>query len=131
MCGQIVQQKPTVEDRQSIPIVVPAATFRNGAGQRLTSNDLDRYTGIMPVQIAGTQYFSAAELAKALGVSRQTFWRWGSDGKIPPGQRYRNKQLVFTQAEFDAIRDYAHRIEPVSKKPATEPVREPNVAEAP
>ena len=85
----------------------------------------------MPVHIAGTEYFSAAEIAKALGVSRQTLWRWGTDGKIPAGQRYRNKQLVFTHAELEAIRDYAQRIEPVAKKHATEPVREPNVAEGP
>lgn len=70
----------------------------------------------MPVEIAGAEYFAAAEVAKALGVTRQTVWRWGADGRIPAGHRYRDRQLVFTRTEFDEIRKFADRIEPVSRK---------------
>jgi Helix-turn-helix domain len=69
----------------------------------------------MPVQILGAAYFLAAEVARDLRVSRQTLWRWRTEGRIPAGHRYRDRQVVFTQGEFDEIRAFAHRIEPVEK----------------
>jgi DNA-binding transcriptional MerR regulator len=66
----------------------------------------------MPVQIKGAAYHSANEVAQLAGVSRQTLWRWRTEGAVPPGRRYRNSQLLFTEAELAAIRDFADRIEP-------------------
>ena len=67
----------------------------------------------MPIEIDGVTYFSAADVTEHIGVARQTLWRWRHAGKIPPGRRYRDRHIVFTAAEFQTIRDYAHRLEPL------------------
>jgi predicted site-specific integrase-resolvase len=66
------------------------------------------------VKIAGTIYVYAADVAKHVGVSRTTLWRWRHEGKIPPGRRYRNGLLLFTFAEVDMVRKYADKVEPVA-----------------
>lgn len=71
----------------------------------------------MPVEIGGSLYFSATEVAKDVGVSRSTLWRWRQNRKIPVGQRYRGRQVLFSQAELDAVREYAQRIEPIQLGP--------------
>ncbi len=48
------------------------------------------------------------------GVTRQTLWRWRQDGKVPAGRKYRDKQVVFTSAESEQIREYAQRLEPIA-----------------
>jgi predicted DNA-binding transcriptional regulator AlpA len=68
----------------------------------------------MPLQINGAEYFSAAEVADGVGVSRVTLWRWRQDGRIPRGNRLRGRQVLFTKGEVEAIRDYALRVEPIS-----------------
>lgn len=65
--------------------------------------------------IDGVTYFSAAEVARVAGVTRQTLWRWRQDGKVPSGRKYRDKQVVFTKAESELIREYAHRLEPIAR----------------
>jgi predicted DNA-binding transcriptional regulator AlpA len=67
----------------------------------------------MPLNIEGVDYYLATEVAKSLGVSRQTLWRWRSDKKIPQGNLLRGKRLIFTRGEWDAIREFAHRVEPI------------------
>ncbi len=67
----------------------------------------------MPVLIGQMRYFSAAEIANELGVSRTTFWRWRSDGSIPGGRRYRGGRVVFTEEEVEEIRAFANRLEPI------------------
>ena len=69
---------------------------------------------LMPVKIQGETYYSSADVSHEIGVSRQTFWRWRQDGKVPLGRKYRDRQLLFTAAEFDRVREYAHRLEPVA-----------------
>jgi predicted DNA-binding transcriptional regulator AlpA len=74
--------------------------------------------GNMPVLIDGTKYYSAAEIAKDLGISRSTFWRWRglSEENLPVGRRYRGgKMVLFTEAEVEAIRGFANRLEPVQR----------------
>jgi hypothetical protein len=66
----------------------------------------------MTIEIEGVSYFSAADVQKELGTTRQTLWRWRKEAKIPQGRRYRDRQIVFTGAEVQAIRDYANRLAP-------------------
>lgn len=68
----------------------------------------------MVKEIDGTQFFGAKEVAEAAGVSRQTLWRWRRAGKIPAGYRFRNGQVLYTDAEREQIRDYANHLEPLS-----------------
>src|SRR5262249_53033474 len=51
---------------------------------------------LMPVMIEGKRYYSAAEIAKTLGISRTTFWRWRrsrTEANIPVGRRYRGGKM--------------------------------------
>ncbi|MGE0490455.1 MAG: helix-turn-helix transcriptional regulator [Vulcanimicrobiota bacterium] len=68
----------------------------------------------MPVKVNGDQFFRLGEVAEAVGVCRQTLWRWRQDGKIPEGRRYREKQLLYTHEELEAVREFANRMEPAS-----------------
>jgi hypothetical protein len=68
--------------------------------------------GFMPIQIEGVEYFTAADIYRELGVARQTLWRWRKTAKIPLGRRYRDRLVVFTREEVDAIREYSNRLEP-------------------
>ena len=65
------------------------------------------------LSIEGISYFTAAQVARVAGVSRQTLWRWRQDGKVPTGRRYRDNQILFTTTEADRIRDYANRLVPL------------------
>ncbi len=59
----------------------------------------------------GIDYYTTAEVIKNLSISRQTLWRWRSESKVPPGRKYRDKQVVFTQSEYKLIQEFANRIE--------------------
>ena len=67
----------------------------------------------MPLKIKGVEYYPVAEVAESLGISRVTLWRWRHDGKIPRGLRLRGRQVIFTRAHLDAIREFALRVEPI------------------
>lgn len=69
----------------------------------------------MPLDIEGTKCYPASEAAAEVGVSRQTLWRWRRQGKIPLGHRFRDGQVVFTEPEFEAVKQHAYRIEPLSE----------------
>lgn len=66
----------------------------------------------MPIPIDGAVCFTVNEVADGLGISRQTFWRWRREGKVPIGRKYRDRLRIFTQAEIEQIREYANRVEP-------------------
>lgn len=66
----------------------------------------------MPIEIDGAEYFTAGDIQREVGVVRQTLWRWRRARVIPQGLRYRNKTIVFTRAEVEAIRQYSNRLEP-------------------
>ena len=65
------------------------------------------------VRIAGATYLSVSQVAKEIGVSRTTLWRWRHEGKIPLGRRYRNGLILFSAAEVGLVREYADRLEPI------------------
>jgi len=65
------------------------------------------------VEIDGIRYVSASQITEELGITRQTLWRWRSEGKIPPGHKFRNSRILFTPSEAEAIRRHALRLEPL------------------
>jgi len=72
----------------------------------------------MPLKIDGVTYYTAADIHRNVGVARQTLWRWRKTRKIPQGRRYRDRQVLFTEEEVEAIREYANRLEPVEPNEA-------------
>jgi len=70
------------------------------------------------VVVEGVSYVPAADLARELGVTRQTIWRWRTEGKIPAGHRFRNGRVLFSSTEADAVRRFARQIEPLDRTPA-------------
>jgi hypothetical protein len=67
----------------------------------------------MPIQLNGRPYFAVNEVLADTGVSRQTLWRWRQDGKVPLGHRFRDRQVLFDEDDFQAIRAYATHVEPL------------------
>jgi predicted DNA-binding transcriptional regulator AlpA len=67
----------------------------------------------MPIEIEGVRYLTRTELLDELAVTRQTLWRWQREGKIPTGQRYRGRLVVFGPGEVEVIREFANRLEPI------------------
>ena len=65
------------------------------------------------IEIDGVIYTSATEVAEKIGVTRQTLWRWRSEGKIPQGHRFRDRQVLFTESEVASVRRFAFRIQPI------------------
>ena len=66
----------------------------------------------MSLSVEGITYYTMKDIVSQLSVSRQTLWRWRREGKIPQGQLFRDKQLLFTKLEFGQIEAFANRIEP-------------------
>ena len=66
----------------------------------------------MPLEIAGAEYVTTAEVCRLVGISRQTLWRWRQDARIPTGRRFRGQRLVFSSDEVEQIRRYASLLEP-------------------
>lgn len=68
------------------------------------------------IKIHGVNYFLATDIIKEIGVTRQTFWRWRHEGKIPVGHRFRNGRILFISAEVESIRQFANRIDPIEQE---------------
>ena len=67
----------------------------------------------MSLVLEGVEYYTMKDAVCLLSVSRQTIWRWRRDRKIPQGQLFRQKHLLFTSSEFRQIAAFANRLEPV------------------
>jgi transposase-like protein len=65
----------------------------------------------MPYFFSGEKLFTATEVAKDVGVVRQTLWRWRRQGRIPLGRRYRDHEILYTCDELDSIRQFSNRLE--------------------
>ena len=89
---------------------VTECTMPRGASSKAQNVSME------PVQIDGIAYFSATDLTAALGISRQTLWRWRRAGKIPLGHRFRDGQTFFTKEEVEEIKGFASRIEPIGER---------------
>ena len=76
---------------------------------------------LKPVEVDGVTYYSASEVVRAAGISRQSLWRWRTGGKVPPGRRYRDHQILFTTRELEQVKEYANRLEPA--EPASSQLR--------
>ena len=70
----------------------------------------------MPIELNNSLYFSVNEVLSDTRVSRQTLWRWRQDGKVPLGHRFRDRQILFDEDEFHAIRSYASHVEPLDDR---------------
>lgn len=67
----------------------------------------------MPQEIEGISYLHTTELAEEIGVSRQTIWRWRREGKIPAGNHFRSRQVLFSPSEVEAAREFAFGVQPI------------------
>jgi hypothetical protein len=67
--------------------------------------------------INGVEYYSATQLLKEIGVSRQTFWRWRQRRHVPTGHRFRDGRLLFTGPEAEMIRRFATSVQ-IAERPA-------------
>jgi len=76
------------------------------------------------LEIDGTTYFSLDLVAREVGVSRTTLWRWRQSGIVPAGYRYRGRLTLFTVTELEAIREYANRLAPIGLRPPRPQVEE-------
>ena len=65
------------------------------------------------IEIDGVVYLTAGEVARSLGITRQTLWRWRRDGKVPPGRTNRNGQLLFTVDDLRRMLDHSLAVEPL------------------
>jgi predicted DNA-binding transcriptional regulator AlpA len=102
----------SVHSRKWVDHTIQGDTRCNAVDDSETS-----YTVEKPGQtlsISGVPYYSAAEVARAVGVSRQTLWRWRSAHRVPQGRRFRNGQVLFSEDEFAEIRAYATQLVPVT-----------------
>lgn len=75
----------------------------------------------MPLLLSGDTFYTNGEAAQRAGVTRQTLWRWRSDGHIPLGRQYRGKSVLFTEEEMAEILQYANRIEPLDVDRSIQP----------
>ncbi len=50
-----------------------------------------------------TVYFTAADIVRERQISRQTFWRWRQEGKIPSGHRFRASSAFFKRTAEDMV----------------------------
>ncbi len=69
----------------------------------------------MPVKIEGVNYVSSTEVLDEFDISRQTLWRWRTQGKIPAGHKFRDGRILFSDSELEEIRRFATHLEPLDQ----------------
>ncbi len=63
------------------------------------------------IKVGDETFYEQSEIIARLKVSRQTFYNWRHQERIPSGGRTRGR-LVFTPAELEEILAFALRVEP-------------------
>lgn len=71
----------------------------------------------MAIQVDGATYFETREVLQAVGVTRQTLWRWRQQGHVPAGNRFRDRSLLYSESEVEQIKQFANRVEPILSIP--------------
>lgn len=66
----------------------------------------------MPSLIHGVPYYTSQEVLAAIGVSRQTLWRWRQEPHFPQGAKLRGR-LLFSEQDLALIHELAFQLEPV------------------
>jgi len=65
----------------------------------------------MPVMINGQTYYRTAEVCQAVGISKNTLFRWLKDGILEePELRDRREWRLFTETQVDQLKQEATRI---------------------
>lgn len=92
------------------------SSLQHNTPERDARNDMQhsRLLDLTPLVIVVRPYAAASDLVEALGVSRQTLWRWRQDSEVPQELRYPRRWVVFTADERESIQQYAERLEPVA-----------------
>ncbi len=67
----------------------------------------------MPVSVGEFEYLTLAEVALAVGVTRQTLWRWRRNGKVPAGMRLRDGRILYGSRDVAAVRTFAEELTPL------------------
>lgn len=84
------------------------------AGEFVTSSCVTscniRCPSPMTTETKAPEHFTANEVAKTIGVSRQTLWRWRRAGSVPLGRRSTGHSVVFTPREVELIQQEAARL---------------------
>lgn len=57
--------------------------------------------------LGGVRVYTVSEVASAVGVHRLTLLRWIDARKVPDGKRDRNGWRLFSEAQLEAIKDFA------------------------
>jgi len=65
----------------------------------------------MPVRVNGQTYYRTAEVYRAVGISRTTFFRWLKEGVLQEA-KYRDRRgwRLFTQDEVNRFEMEANRV---------------------
>jgi len=64
----------------------------------------------MPVSVNGQIYYRTAEVCRAVGISRTTFFRWLKDNVIEARRRDRRGWRLFTEEEVNRLKAEANRV---------------------
>ena len=82
----------------------------------------------MPFEQNGIRYYSKSETANAIGVSRQTLYRWIQDRKIPSPrfERKRDGRLFYSESEFKLIEVFTNGIEQLHETQGHKLLAHPN-----
>jgi len=65
----------------------------------------------MPVTVNGRTYYRTAEVYRAVGISRTTFFRWLKEDILSEaGQRDRRGWRLFTEDELNRFKTEANRV---------------------